>query len=331
MEMADGAGLPGADPMGSDQAMAPGTAAAPALTEPASPLTGGDNGIGTEPAGAGEGVDAMPGAEAPGLTDGSTPTDATAPVAPAMPSTLPEPGDPDELPETIDDPELMVDPDEPQEGEPDPAEMDPEEPAPIEGDPDDSEIEPTELVDAEALMTDHCAAVAEWDPEWVQWEEEVLLLVNEARAAGGSCGSQGQFDPSEPLALHGALTCAARLHSLDMYDSGYFDHVNLEGISPADRVVEAGYDWTMGGGTGENIAQGQTSPEDVMEAWLGSDGHCGNILEPGYQDIGIGYHPGDTEARFGDKHYWTQNFGMIFEGGGGGGGGGGFGGGGFGN
>lgn len=179
-------------------------------------------------------------------------------------------------------------------------------------------------------MTDHCAAVADWDPMWVQWEEEVLLLVNEARAAARSCGSAGSFEATSPLTMNGALTCAARLHSLDMYERDFFSHDNPDGVSPSQRVTDAGYEW---GATGENIAYGYGSPDQVMEGWLDSDGHCSNIMSDNYTEIGVGYFPGDAGGgRFArNAHYWTQNFGAprgSFGGGGGGfgGGGGGFGG-----
>ncbi len=175
-------------------------------------------------------------------------------------------------------------------------------------------------------MTDHCAAVADWDAEWVQWEQEVLLLVNEARSEPRSCGSQGDFDATEPLSDNPLLTCSARLHSLDMFERDFFDHVNPDGVEPSERVTEAGYEWMA---TGENIAYGYDSPQAVVEGWLDSDGHCSNIMNDIYEEIGIGYYPGNLTERFSsDRHYWTQNFGTE-RGEGGFGPGGGFGG--FGN
>jgi uncharacterized protein YkwD len=173
-------------------------------------------------------------------------------------------------------------------------------------------------------MTDHCAAVADWDPMWVAWEEEVLLWVNETRAVGYDCDTEGVFEATGPLEMNAQLTCSARLHSLDMYENGYFQHESQDGRTPTDRIIAAGYEPSW---SGENIAQGYESPQIVVEGWLDSDGHCSNMLNPNFVDIGVGYYPGDydPEARFSrNSHYWTQNFGSP------GGGGGGFGGGGFG-
>ena len=68
-----------------------------------------------------------------------------------------------------------------------------------------------------------CEVVSDWDPEWVQFEDEVLLLTNEERAKGADCGSGGSFQPAGPLAADSVLRCAARLHSLDMYERDFFD------------------------------------------------------------------------------------------------------------
>ncbi len=56
---------------------------------------------------------------------------------------------------------------------------------------------------------------------------------------------------------------------------------------------------------GENIAKGQTSPQEVMAAWMSSEGHRGNILAKAYKTIGVGcYYDSAT-----DTYYWVQLFG----------------------
>jgi uncharacterized protein YkwD len=169
---------------------------------------------------------------------------------------------------------------------------------------------------------EHCAAIADWDPAWSQWEEEVLQIVNEVRAVGADCGEEGTFGPAEPLAMDPILRCSSRLHSLDMFERDFFDHTNPDGLDPFQRMEEAGF---SGSYMGENIAYGQQNPEEVMEAWVDSDGHCSNIMNPNYTLIGVGYYPGADSRRDGKQHFWTQNFGAPLRQGGFGGGGGGFG------
>jgi uncharacterized protein YkwD len=156
--------------------------------------------------------------------------------------------------------------------------------------------------------TDLCATVADWDPEWVQFEDEVLLLVNEFRSQPADCGEEGQFAAAAPLTMNPILRCSSRLHSLDMYERDYFEHDTPDGIDPFERMAEAGF---QGSRMGENIAQGQGTPEEVMAAWMESDGHCANIMDPNYSLIGIGYEPGAGQRGLG-SNYWTQNFGAPF-------------------
>ena len=117
---------------------------------------------------------------------------------------------------------------------------------------------------------------------------QVYRIVNQERRAAGL----PSYDWSRDLAL------AAQLHAEDMSDQGYFSHDSLDGRSFVDRVAETGYD---GAARGENIARGQRSAEEVMESWMGSDGHRRNILSEGSNEIGVG---------FVDNH-WVQVFGFA--------------------
>jgi uncharacterized protein YkwD len=178
----------------------------------------------------------------------------------------------------------------------------------------DTDAEASQTPDApvaqpEVPATEHCAAVADWDPEWVQFEEEVLELVNEFRSGPADCGVEGQFQAAPPLAMDATLRCSARLHSVDMFEREYFDHNNPDGLDPFQRMQEAGFD---GQRMGENIAQGQRTPADVMDDWMASDGHCANIMQPQYTLIGIGFEAGTEQVFGGASNYWTQNFGTPF-------------------
>ena len=155
---------------------------------------------------------------------------------------------------------------------------------------------------------EHCAAVADWDDSWSQFEEEVLLLSNEARAVGHNCDTMGEFGPTEPLTMSAALRCSARLHALDMGENDYFDHNSQDGTNPFERIAAAGY---SGRAFGENIALGQSSPQQVVDGWLDSDGHCSNLMSPNFTEIGVGFWRGDSGGGFARARplYWVQNFG----------------------
>ena len=143
----------------------------------------------------------------------------------------------------------------------------------------------------------YCDPVRDWDPAAVEFEQEVLVLVNARRAVGADCGSEGSFPATSPLVMNGALRCAARAHSKDMADRDFFDHTNPDGELPWDRMDKAGYAWRA---AGENIAWGSPTPASVMDGWMNSDGHCANIMAAGFTEIGVGYYTGN---------YWTQVFG----------------------
>lgn len=117
--------------------------------------------------------------------------------------------------------------------------------------------------------------------------QQVVALVNEARDLAG-CG---------PVALDDRVVKAAQAHSADMAARDYFAHTTPEGVGFAERMRAAGYP-SPGG---ENIAMGQRSADQVMRAWMNSDGHRRNILNCGFTAIGVGL---DTRG-----WYWTQNFG----------------------
>jgi uncharacterized protein YkwD len=162
---------------------------------------------------------------------------------------------------------------------------------------EDSPAEDPPSESADVPENAYCADLADWPPEWAVFEEEVLALINEHRAAGADCGSHGEFAPAVPLSMSAALRCAARSHSMDMNVRDFFSHTNPDGDGPGERLSYAGYD---GLGWGENIAWGYPSPAAVVTGWMGSDGHCANIMRRDFTLIGVGYYAGN---------YWTQTFG----------------------
>jgi len=151
--------------------------------------------------------------------------------------------------------------------------------------------------DVDIPVSQYCAPADGWEPIADDFEGAVLDLVNQRRSEGANCGGQ-TYSPAPALVIDGALRCAARVHSRDMEERGFFDHTNPDGDSPFDRMLFAGYDWRA---AGENIAGGQPTPEAVVDAWMNSSGHCSNIMSPDFADIGIGYWDAGT--------MWTQVFG----------------------
>jgi uncharacterized protein YkwD len=108
-----------------------------------------------------------------------------------------------------------------------------------------------------------------------------------------------------PLKMSKDLQQAAQAHAQDMLARGYFAHKSPSGTSVRERSRAAGYEWRT---IGENIAEGQTSVQEVMTTWMNSKGHRENILNPHFRDLGIGLVLGKSRA--GEyRVIWVQNFG----------------------
>jgi uncharacterized YkwD family protein len=123
-----------------------------------------------------------------------------------------------------------------------------------------------------------------------QFEKQVVNLTNKERTKRGL----------SPLKIDTTLSKMARDKSADMRDHNYFSHQSPTYGSPFDMMKKYGISYTT---AGENIAAGQKSPEDVVNAWMNSEGHRANILNPNYTYIGVGYVKGGSYGS-----YWTQDF-----------------------
>ncbi len=133
-------------------------------------------------------------------------------------------------------------------------------------------------------------------------DNRILQLANQARSRARRCGSK-PFPAVQPLTLEKRLTNAAREHARDMAKHNMLEHTGTDGSTPAVRVTRAGYAWRV---VGENIASGPTTPEEVMEGWLASPGHCENLMSPRFNEMGIAY---VVDAQSDSGVYWSQVFG----------------------
>ena len=129
----------------------------------------------------------------------------------------------------------------------------------------------------------------------------VVELVNAARSHGRKCGRE-RYPAAPPLGVSRDLNDAAADHARDMARRKYFEHRGRDGSQPKDRVLRAGYKSRL---TGENIALGPESAEEVVAGWLDSPGHCANIMDARFQEIGVGVATGRGRGQI----YWVQNFG----------------------
>jgi uncharacterized protein YkwD len=139
-------------------------------------------------------------------------------------------------------------------------------------------------------------------PEPAQLSQELLARINEARATPRICGAQA-FSAAPPVAWNEMLAQAALGHSEDMASKHYFNHKEPGGSAPADRATRVGYRWRQ---VGENIASGQHTVMQTVADWLDSPGHCANIMNPAFTEMGAAY--AVNPANENRTPYWTQMF-----------------------
>lgn len=121
----------------------------------------------------------------------------------------------------------------------------------------------------------------------IAFRKAVVTLVNEIRNDYGL----NQLSENPDLAQ------VAQMKAEDMQNNKYFDHQSPTYGSPFDMMKKFGISYMS---AGENIAKGQSTPEEVVNSWMNSEGHKENILNPSYTQIGIGYSA--------DEDIWVQMF-----------------------
>lgn len=122
----------------------------------------------------------------------------------------------------------------------------------------------------------------------LSYEEQVVALVNKERAKAGL----------PALKMDATLQSAALARAKETVQ--LFSHTRPNGTSCFTILTEYGISYRS---AGENIAYGQRSPEEVVNAWMNSAGHRANIMSTNFTTIGIGYYQTPNGTK-----YWSQLF-----------------------
>jgi uncharacterized protein YkwD len=133
-----------------------------------------------------------------------------------------------------------------------------------------------------------------------EFKREFLESINHTREKGCTCGVT-YMPPAGPLVWNDELETAATGHAKDMAVLNYFSHTSRDGRTMGDRIAAAGYNFKgyKSFMIGENIAAGQQSIAEVMQGWIKSEGHCKNLMNPKFKEVGVAYY----------KNFWVQDFG----------------------
>lgn len=130
-------------------------------------------------------------------------------------------------------------------------------------------------------------------------KSDMLTLVNRLRAKGCHCGTR-YMPPVGPVRWNTKLETAAAGHAQDMSTNDFFSHTSSDGSGIGKRADRAGYRWRA---VGENIAEGYGGFPRTMLAWKDSPGHCRNLMNAGYNEMGV--------SKVGDL--WVQDFGASYD------------------
>ena len=154
------------------------------------------------------------------------------------------------------------------------------------------EVGTSEIIQANPQVSDpnliypgQVLAIPEVDAKVLQYEAEVIRLVNDIRKQNGL----------SPLTANWELSRVARYKSQDMVDNRYFAHNSPTYGTPFEMMRAFGLSFRT---AGENIAYGYATPQKVVDGWMNSSGHRANILNASYKQIGVGY--------VAKGNYWTQ-------------------------
>ncbi|SFV66407.1 probable transmembrane protein [hydrothermal vent metagenome] len=154
-------------------------------------------------------------------------------------------------------------------------------------------------------------------------QTKYLKVINYARGIARECKSnevseesRGFFPAASPLTINHHLYKAAREHSIDLAKSNTFSHYGSQKDSDitgvklghpstfVERIKSNGYVGYRA--VGENILAGKSTIEDAVSVWLDSPGHCANIMNASYKEMGIAKYKNRKSSY---KIYWSNEFG----------------------
>lgn len=119
------------------------------------------------------------------------------------------------------------------------------------------------------------APAAHWDRAYAA---AVLAGVNARRTGAGL----------PPLAAEPRLTAAAEGYARQMLENQWYEHTGPDGRTFVQRIVDAGFPFTVPVGEVLAWSSAYVSPETIVEAWMNSPSHRQQILSPLYGLAGVG-------------------------------------------
>jgi len=129
--------------------------------------------------------------------------------------------------------------------------------------------------------------------------EQAVKMINDARAVARNCGTAA-YAATGATRWNADAAEAATTQATYLQQNNLFSHTGANGSSVGDRLTAAGYVWST---VGENIAAGYPDMASVVKGWLDSPGHCVNMMNPNFVDVGLALVPGTSSNSY--RTYWA--------------------------
>ena len=130
------------------------------------------------------------------------------------------------------------------------------------------------------------------------FSDRMLELLNAARSIARNCGAV-PYPAVGPLVWNTQTEQAARTQAEYLQQNNLFSHTGSGGSSVGERLTATGYVWST---VGENIAAGYTDMAAVVQGWIDSPGHCVNVMNGNFVDLGVVQLPGTASNTY--RSYW---------------------------
>ena len=133
---------------------------------------------------------------------------------------------------------------------------------------------------------------------------DVALLLDQLnawRSQGQSCGKSPR-PIAPPLRWELTLAHSAQAYADELAQRDLLSHVGVGGGGLRDRFKHSGY---LIGRAGENLAAGQDDLDEALQTWHTSAGHCDNLMQPDFLDVGLACAVGPGTY----QRYWVMHLG----------------------
>jgi len=128
--------------------------------------------------------------------------------------------------------------------------------------------------------------------------DKAIALVNAGRGVARKCGTT-DYPAVGALKWQPQAEQAALAQVQYLQQNNVFTHDGAGGSTVGSRLTAAGYVWQS---VGENIAAGFPDLETTVKGWFDSEGHCANLMNAAFTDLGVAEVIGSSTNTY--KTYW---------------------------